>query len=171
MAEKKSGKRLLNRLDWAVLVVILASGLGFLLARAGYAGVDKVIQGKDKVYVDIFISGLKTKDVNLFQVNELSAITIRNQPVEPPLIITNVEHNQKLTSFLTPDGKKVVAFPDPANPLAHDFVLTVATQDSAKAEKTKDGYVISGNKIKIGNLVELESFKYRVQGVVVDIHP
>ncbi len=37
------------------------------------------------------------------------------------------------------------------------------------ADRTKDGYVVSGNKIKIGNQVELEGFKYRTQGVVVDI--
>ena len=55
--------------------------------------------------------------------------------------------------------------PDPAVPHAHDFIITV--QDEADA--TKDGFVIRGNKVKIGNLVELEGFKYRAQGVVVDI--
>ncbi|MBK7836875.1 MAG: DUF4330 family protein [Candidatus Obscuribacter sp.] len=40
-----------------------------------------------------------------------------------------------------------------------------------ESEQTDDGYVIRGNKIKVGNQIELESFKYRVQGVVVDISP
>jgi hypothetical protein len=39
-----------------------------------------------------------------------------------------------------------------------------------EADATDDGYVIRGNKIKLGNQIELEAFKYRVQGVVVDIN-
>ncbi len=55
--------------------------------------------------------------------------------------------------------------PDPANEIAHDFYVTV----SGDAEETKDGFVIRGNKIKIGNQVELEGHKYRIQGMVIDI--
>ena len=34
----------------------------------------------------------------------------------------------------------------------------------------QDGFVIGGQKIKVGNQIELESFKYRVQGVVADLN-
>ena len=60
-----------------------------------------------------------------------------------------------------------MALPDPANSIAHDFYVTLTDE----ADQTKDGYVIRGNKIKIGNSVELEGFNYRIQGVVVDIKP
>lgn len=164
--EKKLFGRL-NALDFLFLVVILLSACGFGLARAGHAGVDKVIQGTARVAIGVYMVGVKTEDSELFKPGEKSSITIRNQPVHPPMTIKEVKHWQKMASFLSPDGKKALSFPDPAQPLAHDFLVTLEDD----AEITADGYVIRGNKIKIGNQVELESFKYRVQGVVVDIRP
>lgn len=157
----------LNRLDFALLVVVGLCIAGFLLARAGHAGVDKVIEGTDKICIDVYLSGLKTEDLDLFKVGDKSAITIRNQPVQPPMTVAKVEHSPKQAAFLSPDGKKLLSFDDPTNPLSHDFLVGVVDQ----AERTADGYVVRGNKIKLGNLVELEGFKYRVQGLVVDIKP
>lgn len=164
--------RRLNAFDTAVLVVVVFCALGFGLAKAGHAGVDKVVEGKSRIGIDVYLIGLKTSDAELFKVGDTSAITIRNRPVEPPMAITKVVHWPHKASFLAPDGKSAVAFTDPTmmidetkTPLAHDFVVTV--EDNA--ERTRDGYVVSGNKIKIGNQVELEGFKYRAQGVVVNI--
>jgi hypothetical protein len=157
--------RRLNAFDFGLVVLVLLCGLGFGLARAGHAGVDAVVQGKGKVAIDVFITGLKTRDLDIFKEGDPSSITIRNQPVTPPMKIVHVEHTPKQVSFLSPDGKKALAFPDPANPIAHDFLVTVVDD----AERTADGYVIRGNKIKLGNQIELEGFKYRVQGVVADI--
>ncbi len=141
--------------------------IGFGLAKAGHAGVDKVIQGTPKVLIDVFVTGLKTKDLDIFKVGEPSSITIRNVPVTPPMTVTAVQNWPKSVGFFHPTARRQVGFPDPANPIAHDYLVTV----SDTAEQTKDGYVIRGNKIKIGNQIELEGFKYRVQGVVVDIKP
>ncbi|MBX9691805.1 MAG: DUF4330 domain-containing protein [Cyanobacteria bacterium] len=159
--------RKLNALDATILATLAASFIGFGLAKAGYAGVDQVIEGEQKVAIDIYIVGLKTKDTDIFKVGGKSAVTIRNRPVEPPMLIKNVQHWPHKASFLTPDGKSAVAFPDPAMPIAHDFVVTLEDQ----AERTADGFVIRGNKVKIGNAIELEGFKYRAQGVAVDIGP
>ena len=161
----------LNAFDSAVIVLVVLCALGFGMARAGHAGVDKIIEGKSRIEFDVFLIGLKTLDPDLFKVGEVSAITIRNRPVEPPMKISKVEHWPHKASFLSPDGKSAVAYADPAlsdenkNPIAYDYVVTV----EETADRTKDGYVVSGNKIKIGNQVELEGFKYRTQGVVVDI--
>lgn len=160
-------RRMWNALDSGILVVALLSIIGFGLARAGHAGVNKVIQGVSKVAIKIYFVGFKTEDTNIFKVGEKAAITIRNQPVQPPMTITEVKQWPKQIAFLSSDGKKAVAFVDPTQPLAHDFLVTVTDQ----AEVTADGYVLRGNKIKVGNLVELEGFKYRVQGVVADINP
>lgn len=154
-----------NFIDFTAIALLCAAGLGFGLAKAGHAGVNQVITGTPDVEIDVYITGLKTKDLNLFKVGDSSAITIRNQPVKPPMTITKVEHTPKQVAFLSPDGKKAVSFDDPANPIAHDFTVTVKD----KAEETDDGYVIRGNKIKVGNQIELEWKKYRVQGVVVDV--
>lgn len=154
-----------NPLDFLCVMVVVLGGLGFGLAKAGYAGVDQAILGPAKVNIEIYFVGLKTRDPNLFKEGEKAALTIRNQPVDPPMTITHVEHSPKKIAFPSPDGKKALAFDDPTNPLAHDFLVTI-TDD---AERTKDGYVVRGQKIKVGNQVELESFNYRVQGVVVGI--
>jgi translation elongation factor EF-Tu-like GTPase len=81
------------------------------------------------------------------------------------MTIKAVKHQQKQIAFLSLDGKSAVAFPDPASPIAQDFEVTVTDT----ADVTKDGYVVRGNKLKVGNIVELEGFKYRAQGVVSDI--
>jgi len=157
----------LNRLDFALLLVIGLCLTGFWLARAGHAGVDKVIEGKNKIGIDVYIAALKTEDLDIFKVGDKSSITISNQPVQPPMTISKVEHCPKQTAFLAPDGKKLICFDDPTNPISHDFLVTVVDE----AERTSDGYVVRGNKIKLGNQIELEGFKYRVQGFVVDIKP
>ena len=110
---------------------------------------------------------MKTLDPEIFKKGEKAAITIRNRPVHPPMTISKVKHWPHKASFLKPDASGVVAFADPATPYAHDFLVTLLDE----ADATRDGFVIRGNKIKIGNLVELEGFKYRAQGVVVDIEP
>jgi hypothetical protein len=145
-------------------VVVLAVA-GFALARAGHAGVNKQITGTPQISIDVFITGLKTEDLDLFKKGEPCAITVRNVPVQPPLTITKVSHTPKQVSFLSPDGKKALSFADPANAIASDFLVTV----SDVAEETRDGYVVHGQKIKVGNSIDLEGKKYRVQGVVVDI--
>jgi hypothetical protein len=166
-ANKTSVLSSLNLIDWGILSLIVLCTLGFITARSGHAGVNKVIEGSHKIAIEVYISGLKTRDTELFKVGEKTAITIRNQPVEPPMTIIAAKSLAKETSFLSIDGKKAIALPDPANSIAHDFYVTVTDE----ADQTKDGYVIRGNKIKLGNQVELEGFKYRVQGVVIEIKP
>ncbi|MEZ4490225.1 MAG: hypothetical protein R3F51_21825 [Cyanobacteriota/Melainabacteria group bacterium] len=63
--------------------------VGFGLAKAGYAGVDQVIEGTHKVDISVYLIGLKTLD-EIFKVGEKSAITIRNRPVHPPMTIVKV---------------------------------------------------------------------------------
>ena len=162
---KSKGNFSLNSIDYSFIVLVMLCLCGYFTARSGHAGVNQVIEGTHKVAIEVFISGLKTHDIDIFKVGDKSAITIRNQPVEPPLTIINVKTNAKEASFLSLDGKKAIAVLDPANSIAHDFYVTLTDE----AEQTKDGFVIRGNKIKIGNQVELEGFKYRAQGVVIDI--
>ena len=167
LPENQTKLRRLNIIDTSAIVLVLLCVIGFLTARSGHAGVNKVIEASHKIAIEVYISGLKTRDADLFKVGEKSAITIRNQPVEPPMTIIAAKSQPKEVSFLLPDGKKAIALADPANAIARDFYVTLTDE----ADQTKDGYVIRGNKIKLGNQVELEGFKYRVQGVVIEIKP
>ena len=157
----------INVVDLACIALIGFSVLGFVLAKEGHAGVNQQIRGKQKIDITVYFSGVKTRDLDLFKVNDPSALTIRNVPVTPPMVITAVKRTPKMASFLSADGKKAIALPDPSSPLASDYEVTV----TAPSEVTDDGYVVRGNKLKVGNLVELEGFKYREQGVVCDITP
>lgn len=154
-----------NPLDFVLLLVLLISAGGFAMAQTGHAGVDKVIDSKGKVNIIVYFSGFKTKDPEIFKKGEETSLTIRNQPVDGALLIENVKHCPKQVTFLLPDGK-VKSFDDPSQPLAHDFEVTISSPD---ALSTKDGFVVRGQKIKVGNTIDLESKNYRVQGVVVDI--
>ena len=42
-----------NFLDFMLIAIVLVSGLGFVLAKAGHAGVDQVIEGVRKVKLKI----------------------------------------------------------------------------------------------------------------------
>lgn len=91
--------RHLNILDYWLVVVVLLSAVGFGAAKAGHAGVNQEIKGSPMVNIEVFITGLKTKDLNLFKVGDPSSITIRNVPVQPPMKIVKVEHQQKQIAF------------------------------------------------------------------------
>lgn len=159
----------LNLFDRVCLLVLSLCLTGFLLAKAGHAGVDQAILGPARVNIVVYLSGMKTRNPEVFKKGEKTSLTIRNQPVEPPMEITKVKWVHKQNSYVIPGEKgsyKIIAADDPSQPLAYDYEVTITDQ----AERTRDGYVIRGQKIKIGNLVELESFSYRVQGVVVDIN-
>lgn len=160
-------RKTLNGLDFALIVVVLLSAAGFGMAKAGHAGVNKVIQGVSKIAIKVYLVGFKTEDLNLFKTGDKVSMTIRNQPVQPPMTIFEVKHWPKQVAFLAADGKKAISLPDPTQPLAHDFLVTITDE----AEITAEGYVLRGNKIKVGNQIDLEGFKYRVQGVVVDLNP
>jgi hypothetical protein len=156
-----------NAFDFACAALLVLCAIFFFLARAGHAGVNHAIKGTQKIDIDIYFAGVKTHDLNLFKVGDSAALTIRNQPVYPPMTITGSSHQPKQVAFLALDGKKAVSVDDTSAPLMHDFEVTVTDT----ADVTDDGYVVRGNKLKVGNQVELEGFKYRLQGVVIDINP
>ena len=156
-----------NAFDCACALVLGLCALGFGLARAGHAGVNQAINKTEKIDIDLYFTGVKTKDLDLFKPGDPASLTIRNVPVQPPMTITAVQHQPKQIAFLSPDGKKALSFADPASPMANDFEVTV----NDTADVTNDGYVVRGNKLKVGNTIELEGFKYRIQGVVCDINP
>lgn len=156
-----------NLLDILLLITIIFSITGFILARAEKTSLNKVIEGKEDIGIEILIPDVfapeegKTKII--FKVGEKSAITIRNRPYTK-LTIIKAEPKPKYVIVQDLSGSYRTAY-DPSRTNVKDFVVTL--KDTAL--KTKDGYVIGGNKIKIGNQVELEGFDYRLKGKVVNI--
>ena len=150
-----------NVLDLLLLVVVFVSALGVGLARTGNAGVNQVLKGEGTAEVDLFFRG-SIADPSMFKVGDKTFITIRNQP-HASLKIVGVKVTPKMISMPAPGGVK--AYPDPSEPFGKDVVLTVRE----KAQLTEDAVILGGQKIKVGTPIEVEGFKYRLRGSIVDV--
>lgn len=152
-----------NLLDLLILLTIIFSITGYILARAEKTPLDKVIEGKEKIAIELLLPDVFSPN-NPFKVGEQSAITIRNRPYTK-LTIIKLESKSKNIVIPTYSGS-YKTIPDPTRTNVTDYFVTLTDE----ALKTTDGYVIGGNKIKIGNQIELEGFNYRLSGKVINIY-
>lgn len=150
-----------NVLDLLLLAVVFACVLGVALARTGNAGVNQVLKGEGTAEIDLFFRG-SIADPGMFKVGEKTFLTIRNQP-HASLNIVGVKVTPKMITMPAPEGVK--AYPDPSEPFGKDVVLTVRE----KAQFTEDAVIMGGQKIKVGVPIEVEGFKYRLRGSIVDV--
>ena len=154
----------INLLDLAFLTTLILSTIGFALAKADKTSLNNIIQGKENITIKVLLPDVYSENGDLFKVGEKTSITIRNRPYTK-LAITNIESLPKQKVISSASGTyKVIK--DPTRTKTIDYIVTIKDE----ALKTKDGYVIGGNKIKIGNQIELEGFKYRLNGKVVGIN-
>jgi len=159
----------INLFDALTLLTIIFSISGYLFAKAEKTGLNKVIEGKEKIAIELLVPDVNTgsSDSNndIFKTGDKSAITIRNRPYTKLEIIKS-ESKPKL--LIIPDFHGSFKTPnDPTRTNIKDYTVTLTDE----ALKTQDGYVIGGNKIKIGNQIELEGFNYRLTGKVINLYP
>lgn len=152
---------MINLIDLMVLFVAVAFILGIGLARTGHAGVNKQVRGEGTAEFDLFIRG-PIANPALFKVGDKTFITIRNQPYAG-LTIRSVKVTPKTITVPVPEGVK--AYPDPSDPFSKDVVITLREH----AQLTEDAIVLGGNKIKVGVPIDIEGFKYRLRGTIVDV--
>lgn len=158
-------KEKINALDFLLMVSIIFSLTGYLLAKGENHPLNKVIQDKEKIAIEILLPEVYSDKDSFFKIGEKAAITIRNRPYTK-LSIINSKERTKQTLLPQPAGNyKIIN--DPTKENFKDYILTL----SDIALKTSDGYVIGGNKIKAGNQVELEGFNYRLNGKIINIYP
>ena len=163
---KKNTQINLNFLDLLVIFTMLFSITGYLLAKAEKTQLNKIIEGKENIAIEVLIPDVFSANTDLFMVNDKSAITIRNRPYTKLKIIkTELNTKQIIIPTLSNSSYKIIS--DPTKPNVKDYTVTLTDE----ALITGDGYVIGGNKIKIGNQVELEGFNYRLNGKVINIYP
>lgn len=159
----------LNLLDCLLLLTVAFSTTGFILARAEKIPLNQIIKGKEEIAIellipDVFSTSDSSKEV-FFKSGDKTAITIRNRPYTKLSIIKS-ESKPKMTVIPSTNGT-FKTIEDPTKVNFKDYFVTI----SDTALKTDDGYVIGGNKIKIGNQIELEGFNYRLNGKVINIYP
>lgn len=158
-------KSKINLLDLLLILTVVLSITGYTLAQAQKLPVNKLIQNKEKIAIEIFVPDIFTNNNDeIFKVKEKTALTIRNRPYTK-LTILKIESKPKLITLTNNIGtyKTIV---DPTKVNFKDYYITLTDT----ALKTSDAYVIGGNKIKIGNQVELEGFNYRVSGKVINVY-
>ncbi len=163
------GKRIqikLNFLDLLVIFTILFSITGYLLAKAEKTQLNKIIEGKENIAIEVLIPDVFSENTDLFMIGDKSAITIRNRPYTKLKIIKTKSDPKQVIIPIT-SGPSYKTIPDPTKSNVKDYTVTLTDE----ALVTADGYVIGGNKIKIGNQIELEGFNYRLNGKVINISP
>jgi hypothetical protein len=155
-----------NRIDVFLVSMVIIGVLGVFLVQAGFHVTSgQEVLGEKDILITVAIPSLKTMDANLFQPGEQTSITIRNQPRGAVTITKAVKHTPQAV-FILPSGKPVTV-PDLSQEHSIDYVVTL--KDHAKV--SKEGYVTEGVKVKIGLPIELEGYKYRVYGKIIDVNP
>lgn len=154
----------INLLDLSILLVVALAILGFGLAKAGRAGINAKVTGNTPVEVDLFIRGSIQDPDSLIKKGEKTFITLRNVPYSAVTVVS-VTSRRKTITVQAPDGKSVTALPDPSEPFGKDIVVTIREQGAV----TDDGVVFGDSKIKVGTPIEIEGFKYRLKGSIVDV--
>ena len=162
---KKNIQIKLNFLDLLIIFTVLFSITGYLLAKAEKTQLNKIIEGKENIAIEVLIPDVFSENTDLFKAGDKSAITIRNRPYTK-LKITKAQSNSKQVIIPTLSSSSYKTITDPTKVNVKGYTVTLADE----ALTTADGYVIGGNKIKIGNQIELEGFNYRLNGKVINVY-
>lgn len=152
-----------NIIDLSVLLIVASMAFGFYWIRTGHGALQQIVKATGPTDVTVTIRGARLADANLIKAGEKVFITIRNQPYAPVEVVKVVSGRRQFPVPL-PDGS-VKLVDDPVDPLATDLLVTI--RDNGQV--TDDGVVLGGNKVKAGIPIELEGFKFRLTGTVVDL--
>lgn len=143
--------------------VIMGIAGVFLVQSGTHVTSGQVVQGEADIVITVQVPNLRTLDPDLFKEGDKTSITIRNQP-RGNVLIQETQYSPVKLTVMSPGGK-VQAVEDLAQGNSYDFTLRL--KDHAKI--TEDGYVTEGVKVKVGLPIELEGFKYRVSGKVLNV--
>lgn len=146
------------------LVALLLIIGGFLaIKHKKVSGLSENVE--KKVYFQVMMRGVSITDNLLpFKDGEEAFITIRNVPYTK-LKINSVSYERRKRAIGLDNKNQVAVVDDPALPFLYDFIVTF--EDNAKW--TSDGYVVGGNKLKIGVPITIEGPKYKLNGTVSNI--
>lgn len=157
----------LRKIDLVIILVVMVIVIVGVLAVFGIKKQSKnnVVDNK-RIQFQVYLRNIPyTGEHALFNKGEKTFITIRNVPYKEVKIV-NVDADMKkiiVSNDKAPEGFMVL--PDPSMPGHYDFIVTL----EEKAQITKDGPVVAGNKIKTGVQMVLEGSTYRLNGIVSDV--
>jgi hypothetical protein len=154
---------LVNIIDLSALIVVAAMAFGFLWVRQTHGVLQKLVKAAGPTDVTVAIRGARAFDPGFIKKGDKVFITIRNQPYAPVEVV-NVTAARRQFTFADAQGKVKTA-DDPSDPLTYDLNVTI--RDNGQV--TDDGVVLGGNKVKMGIPIELEGFKFRLTGTIVEL--
>lgn len=153
----------LNLLDAAIAAAIVVGGLGLVAVKTGHTAMSAVVQAEGPAEIDLLIRA-SLKDLGAFRAGDKAFVTIRNQPYDKVEIVKVDAHRAPIAVPIN-DGRDFRVTTDPSSPFASEVVLTLRD----KGQRTEDGIVWGGQKLKIGVPIDVEGFKYRLRGSVLDV--
>lgn len=157
---------LINIIDLAVLLVIVAFVGGYMMVKSGsHKTSAQVVKDKKTIEMDFYSNGQKIIDPDsLFKDQKKSFLTIRNVPYTA-LEVVKYKCDPWQVAVINPETNTGLSIRDPSAPFTYNCLVTLKDE----AVITDDGPVIGGNKIKVGLKVDIEGFKYRLPAIVSDV--
>jgi len=172
MAILDSRGRLFGRigiLDAGAVLVVLLTIAGIFFVPGDSGSVAQIGAETQPVEVDVMVRGLTVSDPQglITQIRDESEteVIIRNQPFGR-VNVKSVEELPRTVAAPQPDGT-LNPIPDPRPEL--DFTVDMLITLADEAQVTDDSVVFGNNKVKIGNVVELEGQTYRFNTTVVGV--
>ena len=152
-------------LDYVIFVVIaLCLLIGFVTVKKIRQTAGKQIVATEQIAFQVFLRSvtLTTGDVNPIKAGDTTFITIRNVPYSDVKVLESVMEKKKT---IVPSQNNPLVVDDYSQKNLYDIVVTLTD----KAQITKDGAVVGGNKIKIGLPITLEGGSYKLNGIVSNV--
>ena len=151
--------------DIAIIAAIIAAlTIGFVTFKNFRRTAGKQIVATQDIVFQVFLRSitLTTDGENPIKAGDETFITIRNVPYSNVKVLESIMDTKK-TVVATKNQPVIVD--DYSQIGLYDIVVTLTD----KAEITKDGAVVGGNKIKIGLPITLEGEAYKLNGIVSNI--
>lgn len=152
-----------NLIDGLIVAGVVVGGLGVAFAKAGRTAIAPVVERSGPAEVDLLIRA-SMSDLTMFKPGEQTFVTVRNQPYDK-VDIVKASARRALMAVPTKDGQAFRLAEDPSAPYASEVLLTLRDV----GQVTADGVVWGGQKLKVGVPIEVEGFKYRLRGSVLDV--
>lgn len=153
---------LVNALDLLIVATVMVGVIGVAAAKKGYSSIG-VVEKQGPAEVTLMIKA-NIEDLSIFKKGDKAFVTIRNQPYDK-VEITDVQAARAQIAVPTNDGKEFRVTTDPTQPWASQVILKLRD----KGAQTDDGIIWGGQKLKVGVPIDVEGFKYRLRGSVLDV--
>ncbi|MFP4296988.1 MAG: DUF4330 domain-containing protein [Spirulinaceae cyanobacterium] len=160
----------LSLLDIGAALIILAVIFGTFVFP-GPTGSVAQVGSTQPVEVTAIVRGLSVRDpdglIQTMQDAGKTKVIIRNQP-HGEVELSKIEPVERMVIVPQPDGS-VKALPDPRT-AEESFSTDMMISFRDRAQITDDGFVIGGQKVKIGTVLEFEGETYNFKGSAIEVN-